>query len=140
MRPSDRTIRDVLRREAASVPIPDDMWKNISKELDRDAAVSARHKQLVRQGGQWRPALILAVAAGFFWFALIPALPNMDTTFPKETSTPAAWVPSGRPDPVNTPAKASTDTPRRDLRESVPANNETALNVVAIPPYYQRPQ
>jgi hypothetical protein len=78
VRPSDRTLRDELRREAAKAQIPDDMWKNISNQLDQDAARRERRWQWLLRGAQWRPAMVLAVAAGFFWFALIPALPTMD--------------------------------------------------------------
>jgi hypothetical protein len=131
VRPSDRTIRDVLRREAASVPIPEDLWKNISNSLDRDAARAKRRQLAVRQG-QWRPAVVLAIAAGFFWFALIPALPNMESTFPLEASPPSVVVPAGLPDPNNTPAKATTEGRRRDLRETVQVERAVSMNTVTI--------
>lgn len=85
MRPGDRTIRDELRREAANAPIPEDMWQNISLRLDEDE-VRRKQKHLARSE-QWRPALVLAVAAGFFWFALIPALPGTRSILPGEASS-----------------------------------------------------
>lgn len=116
MRPSDRTIRDELRREAAKAQIPDDMWQNISRQLDQDAAKRKRRWQWLLRGAQWRPAMVLGVAAGFFWFALIPALPNMDnmpgTTRGQGSETavhsqvnPGSWGqqitrPAEEPDPV----------------------------------------
>jgi hypothetical protein len=61
------------------------MWQNISRRLDED---DARKKQKsFARSEQWRPALVLAVAAGFFWFALIPALPGTRTGLPGQGST-----------------------------------------------------
>lgn len=111
MRPSDRSIRDVLRREAANVPIPDDMWKNISQRLDEDSVRQERKKRGIAGSHQWRPALILAVAAGFFWFALIPTLPEMGTAFPAESISPPVVQSAGQPDPFNDPKAAKTPVP-----------------------------
>lgn len=78
MRPSGRTIRDELRREAAKVSVPNDMWQNISRKLGEDSDRTVRRRRVTALAEQWRPAVLLAVAAGFFWFALIPSLPSME--------------------------------------------------------------
>jgi len=78
VRPSGRTIRDELRREAAKVSVPNDMWQNISQKLGEDPDRTALRRRVTALAEQWRPAVVLAVAAGFFWFALIPSLPSME--------------------------------------------------------------
>lgn len=79
MRPSDRTIRDVLRTQAARVPVPDDMWQNISRELDKDLAKNQARPAETRPPAprhyQWRPAIIFAAAAGVFYLAFVPPAP-----------------------------------------------------------------
>lgn len=134
MRPSDRTIRDELRREAAKVPIPDDMWQNISRQLDQDAARRRRRWQWLLRGAQWRPAMVLAVAAGFFWFALIPALPNMDN-MPGMTKTQASET---------TPSPARKTGPwgpkgTRPSEETEPAPAVQTTSTAAVKPYLHFP-
>lgn len=79
MRRNDRAIREELRREAMSVPIPDDMWANISKELDQDLAARARSAVQARplhrstRGVQMRQMLAIGAAAGIFWMMVIPS-------------------------------------------------------------------
>lgn len=84
MRLNDRSIRDELRKQAMSVPIPDDMWANISRELDRDAA-KAEAKPLA--ASQARPRskslhvrqmLAIGAAAGIFWMMVIPSSAYVD--------------------------------------------------------------
>jgi len=110
VQPSERALRNALHREAARVPIPQDMWENISSRLDEDA-VPAVHRRTLSGKEQWRPALALAVAAGFFWFALIPSLANVERVMPAESGLPPIIVPVGQSnDPLNTPTQAMTDT------------------------------
>jgi hypothetical protein len=116
VQPSDRAIRDVLRREAARAPIPGDMWRNISQRLDDGPNTGHRPKPRLRDSVQWRPAFVLAVAAGFFWFALIPATGG--TGFSAQVGTPSVVVPAGKPDQENQAIKVSRsgrrETPRYD--------------------------
>lgn len=76
MRPSDRTIRDVLRTEAARVPVPDDMWQNISRQLDQDETQKEQRVAALRPPAprfyQWRPAVMFAAAAGVFYLTFVP--------------------------------------------------------------------
>lgn len=75
VRPSESAIRAELRREAAKVSVPDEMWTKISERLDGEMARADKRKRLWHQLINWRPAFALAVAAGVFWMALIPVLP-----------------------------------------------------------------
>lgn len=68
-----RTLRDQLRREAAQVPIPQDMWAHISRELDRDQAREQRRRRFSGMLTQWRPTIAFAAAAGIFWLSIIPS-------------------------------------------------------------------
>jgi hypothetical protein len=72
------------------------MWKNISSRLDQDAARRERRWQWLVRGAQWRPAMVLAVAAGFFWFALIPNLPPMDNMPGNTGTTPTSQASPNR--------------------------------------------
>ncbi|HYF93915.1 MAG TPA: hypothetical protein VD969_17005 [Symbiobacteriaceae bacterium] len=105
MRPSDRTIRDELRREAARVPVPEDMWQNISRQLELDSE-RKRRRPRVRWLSEWRPAVILGVAAGFFWFALIPSLPNTEN-MPDNTTQTAIVIPASKTEPTVTTARST---------------------------------
>lgn len=78
MRPSDRTIRDELRREAARVTIPGDMWDNIKQRLDGEHEAAERRKRLANGRAQWKPAMVFAAAAGIFWMTVIPLSKYMD--------------------------------------------------------------
>lgn len=82
MRPSDRAIRDVLRREAAQARIPDDMWKQISQRLDTDRTQAERRRNSAQQRAQWKPALAFAAAAGIFWLAVIPTVASQKAGMP----------------------------------------------------------
>lgn len=64
MQPSDRTIRDELRREAMQVPIPDAMWDEISRRLELDREQPSRVRHLTRRAVPWKPALALTAVAG----------------------------------------------------------------------------
>lgn len=132
MRPSDRTIRDELRREAAKAQIPDDMWQNISRRLDQHAAKRERRWQWLLRGAQWRPAVVLGVAAGFFWFALIPALPNMDN-MPGTTRTQASEV---APRQVNPGSWGQQIT--RPAEEPEPQQTQTT-STATVKPYLHYP-
>lgn len=78
MRPSDRTIRDELRKEAARVTIPGDMWDNIKQRLDGELEVAERRKRLANGRAQWKPAVVFAAAAGIFWLTVIPISTNLE--------------------------------------------------------------
>lgn len=116
MRPGDRTIRDELRREAAKVPIPEDMWQNISRQLDQDATRKERRRRWTALGETWRPAVVVAVAAGFFWFALIPSLPTMEN-MPGNNKQAPIVVPTGKIEPSSQPVRS----PAREVSEPAPA-------------------
>lgn len=124
MRPSERSIRNTLRQDAERVPIPQDMWEGISAQLDGQP-IPARRRPAQSGRDQWRPAVALAVAAGFFWFALIPALPNMDRVLPMDSGLPPMVVPvAGSNDRDNTPMQATAgdfDTKTIGIRNSVAA-------------------
>ncbi len=73
MRPSERAIRDELRREAAQVTIPaESMWENIRRELDRHLVREQRCRRLHALRTRWRPAMAFAAAAGIFWLTVVP--------------------------------------------------------------------
>ncbi|HWI63588.1 MAG TPA: hypothetical protein VNT75_17275 [Symbiobacteriaceae bacterium] len=127
MRPSDRTIRDELRREAAKVSIPEDMWQNISRQLDQKTVRQEMRRRVLGWTEQWRPAVILAVAAGFFWFALIPALPSMEN-MPGNTNQTSITIPSG-----TTEQSSSTSTKQapQDSDAGASTNNSTTASANA---------
>lgn len=95
MRLNDRSIRDELRKQALSVPIPDDMWANISRELDHDAArvkAAPAPRPAARQvsrGLQIRQMLAVGAAAGIFWMMVIPSGAYVDR-FQRPGPGPAA--------------------------------------------------
>jgi hypothetical protein len=138
VRPSDRTLRDELRREAAKAQIPGDMWKNISKQLDQDAARRERRWQWLLRGAQWRPAMVLAVAAGFFWFALIPALPNMENMPGTTRSQSSEVAPSRRSDtgpfgPKGTRPYEDTPEPQTVVQTTSAAPVKPYLHFPTVP-------
>lgn len=135
MRPGDRTIRDELRREAAKVSIPDDMWQNISKQLDQDSVRKSRSRRIMALGEQWRPAVILAVAAGFFWFALIPSLPTTET-IPGNSGQSAIVIPGGKSESNSTP----TTTPGRENEPVAAAKPTLPADKGTIGLYQNLPQ
>lgn len=112
------------------MPIPQDMWENISARLDSQPA-PVRRRTASSSSDQWRPALALAVAAGFFWFALIPALPKVDRVLPIDSGLPPMVVPvSPSKDPANTPTQASagdTDMKTASVKQSVAAIDHVQL-------------
>lgn len=74
---NDRGIRDELRKQAMSVPIPDDMWANISRELAKDAPKAAALAPAVARVSshlvQVRQTLAIGAVAGIFWMMVIPS-------------------------------------------------------------------
>lgn len=95
MRLNDRMIREDLRKRAMSVPIPDDMWANISRELDRDAAKTRPSLQSRRSshGFQVRQMLAIGAAAGIFWMMVIPSgayVDRVQNPAPKPTAPVSA--------------------------------------------------
>ncbi|MGE5673040.1 MAG: hypothetical protein ACM3XM_04015 [Mycobacterium leprae] len=66
MQPSDRALRDVLRREAAQVRVPDDMWANISRRLADSPSAPDKTPWLLHFWQQGRSVLALAAAAALF--------------------------------------------------------------------------
>jgi len=94
VRLNDRAIRAELRKQAISVPIPDDMWANISRELDKDAAKAAAKKTVAPKRANptvkvpVRQVLALGAAAAVFWMVLIPSGANVDRL--KQPATPKA--------------------------------------------------
>lgn len=47
MQPFERALQKELRREVAQVSIPDDMWGNISRQLDAERA-ALEHRRIQR--------------------------------------------------------------------------------------------
>lgn len=73
MRVDEKTLRRHLQREAIKVPLPDDMWQNISSRLDAEQKVEHERKRTATRLERWKPALAFAAAAGIFWMAVIPS-------------------------------------------------------------------
>lgn len=121
---SDRTIRDDLRREAARVPIPQDMWSNIQQRLDM---VEAKAKRKAARREQWKPALAFGFAASVFWLTVIPVGRHLDSVSPERTpQRPAATMPMALKDPTvryaEPPVKKAPERsqvrPERPIRET----------------------
>lgn len=68
MRVNERTIREVLRSEAARVEPPPDMWARIERELERDRLRQAPRAARRRLPGLYRAAAA-ALAVGILWAA-----------------------------------------------------------------------
>ena len=119
MRPSDRTIRDELRRDAARVTIPGDMWDNIKQRLDGEHEVAERRKRLANGRAQWKPAVVFAAAAGIFWITMIPI------------STYMNGAPTS--DPLSTPAVRTVVQPDLTRNRQVPGEAERKTAVAAPP-------
>lgn len=102
MRLTDQVIRDELRREASSVPIPTDMWEQINHQMKGGQRGAA--KQLVRRF-PLRYTLVAGLAAGIFWLSLIPTSSLVE----RSARTPAPEAPTISPterrtaDPVRDP-------------------------------------
>ncbi|MFZ5827546.1 MAG: hypothetical protein ACOY94_24860 [Bacillota bacterium] len=102
MRLNDRMIREGLRKQAMSVPVPEDMWANISRELDKDAAKAGPSVQARRSGPgfQVRQMLAVGAAAGIFWMMVIPSGAYVDRVqkpAPKPSATAVAQAATGEP-------------------------------------------
>lgn len=139
MRPSDRTIRDELRREAARVQIPNDMWENISRRLDEEPApVERPRKAALLRPAQWRPALAVAAAAGLFWFTMLPTHPASVIGVPAAES-PAQTVSNSDPANPAIPAEELRPDNNRARREQkrtvsyVSAVQDRGLGVASMP-------
>lgn len=113
MRLNDRVIREELRKQASSVPIPDDMWAHISRELEKDAAAAqmpapvpvrpliAAQRHTRSRSLQLRQILAIGAAAGIFWMMLIPSSAYVDQL--KQKDAPPK-------EPASTSATATTVT------------------------------
>lgn len=110
MRPSDRTIRDELRREAARVTVPGDMWDNIKQQLDGELEAAERRKRLANGRAQWKPAVVFAAAAGIFWLTVIPISTNLE------------GVPVS--DPLSQPMARTTVQPDMTRNRQVPGEGD----------------
>lgn len=126
------------------MPIPDDMWQNINRALDAGQERFPQPKRPDHRGAQWRPAVILAVAAGFFWFALIPALPSAvpDSSYPAavETAGPKPWKDPGIPDPYNEPTRAPRITRMTPVADVTPRTASTTESTSSVVTASVRPQ
>jgi hypothetical protein len=71
--PGEQNIQHELRRQAAQIAIPSDMWEKISEGLDADRVRNQRQQQLKMRRAQWKPALALVAAAGMLWLTVAPA-------------------------------------------------------------------
>lgn len=71
MGPGERKIQHELRRQAAQVAVPTDMWENISGRLDGEPVQGQRQAIMLR--AQWKPALALAAAVGMLWLNVPPS-------------------------------------------------------------------
>lgn len=71
MQPSDRALVDELRREAALVRVPEDMWDRISERLDLELGAAERRRQSMRKL-QAKSRLALVAAAGVLWLTVVP--------------------------------------------------------------------
>ena len=113
MRPSDRTIRDELRREAARITVPGNMWDNIKQQLDGDLEAAERRKRIANGRAQWKPAVVFAAAAGIFWLTVIPISNNLDGVPPS--------------DPVSQPTVRTVVQPDLSRHRPVPGEGERQI-------------
>lgn len=74
MRVNERTIRDVLRSEAARVVPPPELWERIERELDRDR-LGRTARAARRRAFGLRQVVVAALAVGALWFVIAPARP-----------------------------------------------------------------
>lgn len=125
MRLNDREIREELRSQAMSVPIPDDMWAHIQRELDRDAAQAATQaapapRVTVRSSRkpQLRQVLAIGAAAGIFWMVVIPSGRYVDRfRQPSPNAAASAEVAMSTPDvPWDIPTEKLKPKERRSGR------------------------
>ena len=87
MRVNERTIREVLRSEAARVVPPPNLWERIERELDRDRVRRERRVSRRSLFGFQRLAAAAFVAV-CLWFLITPALPGM----PQAALFPGRWA------------------------------------------------
>lgn len=78
--------------------MPDDMWANISRELDKDANKALKRKHMAKRLESWKPALAFAAAAGVFWLAIIPTDSPARMTLPRPVGAEANAESSGQND------------------------------------------
>jgi len=86
MRVNERTIREVLRSEAARVAPPPDLWERIERELDRDRMRRERRGSRRNLFGFQRVAAT-AFAAVCLWFLITPVRPILR----QETFFAGSW-------------------------------------------------
>ncbi len=126
MRMNDRAIREELRKQAISVPIPDDMWANISRELDKDAAKAVRRERTATVRVPVRQLLAFGAAAAVFWMVLIPSGKYVDRikqpAAPKTiyTTTDTRWD-------IPTRTKVTAREPQSEPQVSVERRHPTQM-------------
>ncbi|MFZ5815752.1 MAG: hypothetical protein ACOY93_10680 [Bacillota bacterium] len=139
MRLNDRVIKESLRKQAMSVPVPEDMWANISRELDKDAArerppVSSR---AASQRMQARQMLAVAAAAGIFWMMIIPSGAYMDS-LQQPGPVPVAAIPAAGAQ-SETPWEMSAE-PVRSSSFSPPTPAPASISQQIAQPVTSQPQ
>lgn len=129
---SERVIRDELRQQAMSVPVPTDMWANISRQLDADKApvvpaamlaapaVASQPVAAKRRRPPMRQMLAAGAVAGICWAVLIPLRGYLEPLQTVELSAPAAATTS-RPE-------APTDVEEVKRTRSNPAASRTSVH------------
>lgn len=69
----DDALRGSLRRDAAQVPVPQDLWQKINRRLEEDEARAARRRRRFEAiSQQWKSVAAFTAAAGMFWAASLP--------------------------------------------------------------------
>jgi hypothetical protein len=70
--PSERSIRDELRKEAAQVQVPTNMWHHINHRLDEDQKIEQNRRAWFQRFAQWKPNYAMAAAAAILLFRVMP--------------------------------------------------------------------
>lgn len=70
MLPGNRYIREELRREAAQISIPDDMWERISAQLEEERKRERQRQRRLRLVMGLKPVVAMVLAAGAFALVL----------------------------------------------------------------------
>lgn len=132
---NERIIRDELRKQAMSVPIPTDMWANISRQLDADQTPAAAtpivgvptapaRTVAARRRSPMRHVLAASAVAGICWAVLIPLRGYIEPVQPAEVSAPA---------PASTLPITRTETPVDVEEIKRPRNTPPAVRTSVTP-------
>jgi hypothetical protein len=61
-----------LRREAAQVQVPTNIWDHINQRLDEDQKIEQNRREWFQRLAQWKPSYAMAAAAAVLLFSVMP--------------------------------------------------------------------